>query len=114
MTPEEMQELKAGIEERIEYIKANIESLETTSKPVEPDRALGRLTRTDAMQIQKMQEVSLETARSNLLKLQDGLKKIAEGTYGKCHACKEMIGFERLKALPESVMCIKCAEKYSF
>ncbi|MFC1510733.1 TraR/DksA family transcriptional regulator [Candidatus Omnitrophota bacterium] len=114
MTPEEQIELKIDIEQRIAEIESNITSLETTSKPVAPDQSLGRLTRMDAMQIQKMQEANLETSRSNLLKLQDGLKKIDEGSFGQCYYCKGMIGFERLKALPESNMCIKCAEKYSY
>lgn len=114
MTPEEKKELKEGIEQRIFDIESNMSSLEETSKPVAPDNALGRLTRMDAMQIQKVQKVSLETARSNILKLQDGLKKLDEGTFGQCYYCKGAIGFERLKALPESNMCIKCAEKYSY
>lgn len=114
MTPEEKNELKAAIEARIAEIESNLSSLEETSKPVEPDVSLGRLTRMDAIQIQKMQEANLKTARSNILKLREGLKKLEEGTFGICHYCDEMIGFERLKALPESVMCIRCAEKYGY
>ncbi len=112
MTPKEIAELKASIEQRMADIESNIKSLEETSKPVEPDRAIGRLTRMDAIQIQQMQEANLATARSNILKLQEGLRKIDEGTFGQCQYCKGMIGFERLKALPESNMCINCAEKY--
>ncbi len=112
MTPEQKAELKITIEQRIVDIEVNIKSLEETSKPVAPDNALGRLTRMDAMQIQKMQEANLQTARSNIVKLQEGLSKINEDSFGQCHYCKGMIGFERLKALPESNMCIECAEKY--
>ncbi len=112
MTPEDKAELKSAIEARIAEIKSNLASLEETSKPVEPDVSLGRLTRMDAIQIQKMQEANLKTARSNILKLEEGLKKLDDGTFGICHYCKGTIGIERLKALPESVMCIQCAEKY--
>ena len=112
MTPEEKKELKAAITQRIDEIEVNIKSLEETSKPVAPDRAIGRITRMDAMQQQKMQEANLNTARNNIVKLQEGLRKIEEGSFGECHYCKGMIGFERLKALPESNMCIGCAEKY--
>lgn len=112
MTPEEKQELKAGMLQRIADIELNIKHLEATSKPVAPDNALGRLTRMDAMQMQKMGEENLKVARSNILKLQENLKKIDEGTYGTCYYCQGMIGFHRLKALPESHMCIACAEKH--
>jgi len=112
MTPEQRKELKAQVVKRIADIELSIKSLEKTSKPIEPDRAIGRLTRMDAIQIQQMQEANLNTARNNISKLNESLKQIDEDKFGHCHYCQEMIGFERLKALPESNMCIKCAEKH--
>lgn len=112
MTPEEKEELKVGIVARIADIQANMKSLKETAKPVAPDNAIGRLTRMDAMQIQKMQEVNLKTALNNIEKLKESLTKIDEDSFGQCPYCKQMIGFERLKALPESNMCIECAERY--
>lgn len=112
MTNQEKEELKESIQARIKEIEASIESLETTSKPVEPDRAIGRITRMDAIQIQQMQETQLKVARANILTLNESLEKIEAGTFGQCRACKNLIGFERLKALPESTICVQCAEKY--
>lgn len=112
MTPAEKEEIKKAIEDRIREIEGSLQSLEDTAKPVEPDVSLGRLTRMDAMQIQQMQEANLEVARANIARLQESLKHIADDNFGQCRYCKGMIGFERLKALPESNMCIQCAEKY--
>lgn len=114
MTPEEKKALRDSILARIKEIQASLASLEETAKPVEPDVAIGRLTRMDAMQQQKMQEENFKIAKSNILKLQDGLEKLEGDTFGQCHYCKQTIGFERLKALPESYMCIQCAEKYGY
>lgn len=36
-------------------------------------------------------------------------QKLAEGTYGLCDRCKKPISPERLKARPESVLCVRCA-----
>ena len=113
MTADEKKEIKLSIQERINEIESSLASLEETAKPVAPDNALGRLTRMDAMQIQKMQEANLATARSNVQKLHEQLEKIDTETFGQCQYCTQMIGFERLKALPESNMCIDCAEKYT-
>ena len=112
MTPEDRKEIKNSIKERIQELEESIKSLRETSKPVSPDRAIGRVTRMDAIQIQKMQEENLKVAQMNIEKLQESIKKADDDSFGQCHYCKEMIGIERLKALPESSMCIKCAEKY--
>ena len=37
------------------------------------------------------------------------LAKLDDGTYGRCDACGEEIPTGRLRALPESVLCLACA-----
>jgi RNA polymerase-binding transcription factor DksA len=37
-------------------------------------------------------------------------EKIREGTYGLCEACGRPIPAARLRALPEAVLCVPCAE----
>lgn len=39
------------------------------------------------------------------------LQKLDEGTYGICDSCGKPIAAARLKAVPESVLCIDCASK---
>jgi DnaK suppressor protein len=38
------------------------------------------------------------------------LAKIDEGSYGSCDRCGKPIGEGRLKARPDSVLCIECAQ----
>ena len=112
MTPEQKEELKDSIHERIAELEASVEKLKDSSKTVELDGSIGRVTRMDAIQIQRMQEGQLKVTQANILTLKESIQKIDEGTFGKCLYCKKQIGFERLKALPESKTCIECAEKY--
>ncbi len=59
-------------------------------------------------------EFSLELAegeRERLYALDDAIKRIDEGTYGKCDLCGERITKMRLKAMPQAKYCIKCQEK---
>ena len=39
------------------------------------------------------------------------LEKLDEGRYGECDACGNPIPVARLRAAPESVLCIDCARK---
>jgi DnaK suppressor protein len=49
---------------------------------------------------------SLETG---LARTERALAKLDEGTYGICDACGEPIAPARLHAMPDSVLCVKCA-----
>jgi DnaK suppressor protein len=46
--------------------------------------------------------------RKLLAKIDSVLDRINDGTYGMCEACGEPISFERLKARPETTLCIDC------
>lgn len=45
-----------------------------------------------------------------LNKIQKALKKIDEGSFGRCEECEEDISLKRLKARPETTLCIRCKE----
>ena len=53
---------------------------------------------------------SLETG---LARTERALAKLDEGTYGRCDGCGEAIAPERLRAMPESVLCLACASAQS-
>jgi DnaK suppressor protein len=53
----------------------------------------------------------LSTHRETLLKIDEALRKIDEGTYGKCEDCGEDISVERLKVLPFAIYCVDCQER---
>jgi len=48
---------------------------------------------------------------NNLTEIDTALAKIADGSYGFCENCKQMISLERLEIMPEATLCIKCEEK---
>ncbi len=58
--------------------------------------------------------LSLEyTLESALKDVNSALKRIEDGTYGKCKYCGEEIPEPRLKARPVSTSCVKCKEMLS-
>jgi DnaK suppressor protein len=53
----------------------------------------------------------LETHRGSLLKIDEALRKIKEGTYGICEDCSEEISAARLGVMPFAIYCKDCQEK---
>lgn len=53
----------------------------------------------------------LSSHRETLLKIDEALRKLDEGTYGRCEECGEEISEERLKILPFAIYCRDCQEK---
>lgn len=53
----------------------------------------------------------LSTHREMLIKIDEALRKLEDGTYGKCEECGDEISEERLKILPFAIYCRDCQEK---
>lgn len=51
-----------------------------------------------------------ERDRTALYAIERALGKIADGTYGQCEACGEIINARRLQARPFTALCIDCME----
>ena len=51
---------------------------------------------------------SLEISEARIAR---ALAKLANGSYGVCDGCGEAIAPARLRAAPESVLCIECARR---
>jgi RNA polymerase-binding transcription factor DksA len=50
-------------------------------------------------------------ARTEIEMIKQAIARIDKGQYGLCQVCGGLIGKERLKAVPYSNMCIKCASQ---
>lgn len=51
----------------------------------------------------------LASARGALERAQEGLRRVADGTYGRCSSCGKPISPERLAAVPDAERCIDCS-----
>jgi len=49
--------------------------------------------------------------RKLLLKIEEALERIEEGTFGICEKCGEEISEQRLKARPVTTLCIECKKR---
>lgn len=101
--------MKQVILEKIEDTKQEIEQLKELTKPIEPDNAYGRLSRMDAINNKTINDAALREQKSRLQKLQRAQEKLDEGNYGNCVKCGDPIPLGRLKFMPWTTKCVKCA-----
>lgn len=109
MTEEQREEIKSLIEERISETRSEIESLKELTKPVAPDKAIGRLSRMDAINNKTINEAALRENLKKLQKLERALENIGDKEFGKCEKCGEEIVFGRLQFMPWTTRCVNCA-----
>ncbi|WP_229074353.1 TraR/DksA C4-type zinc finger protein [Actinoplanes sp. DH11] len=54
----------------------------------------------------------LAVTRANIEQLTGALRRIAEGSYGRCARCDGAIPPERLEILPHARFCVPCQSKH--
>lgn len=109
LSQEQVEELRQDLLSLREELQKQQAQAVGSTAAVAPDDAIGRLTRMDAMQQQRM---AIEERRRREVRLQQiagALAAVESGDYGQCRRCEEPIGYKRLKAKPESPFCMPCA-----
>ena len=97
------------LQERRDELTALIAQGRRADQPVSPDKAIGRLTRQDALQQQQMSAALVRRYEQELNRVQSALRAIDAGTYGLCQRCGEPIAAARLNAMPYASQCVRCA-----
>ena len=80
---------------------------------VELDQAAqGRLSRIDAIQQQKMAQAQRRRAQLRLERVESVLEAYddPEVDFGCCRTCTDPIAYARLKAQPDALFCVECAQ----
>ena len=95
--------------DEIADVEEKIVELEKSTQPVEPDKAIGRLSRLESMNEKSVHEAALRQARDRLSKLEVAMTRVFDRHFGVCSGCGQPIPVERLLLLPESTRCVNCA-----
>ena len=85
----------------------------------EAERAVDRMTQKEDTFADPADRASWESEASRDLRIRDrerklvekidaALRRIADGTFGECEECGEMISVGRLRARPVTTLCIQC------
>ncbi len=111
MTEKELGQLRKLIISTITELKKSDIYLEDATQPIAPSVALGRLTRMEAIGEKSVNEARHINVKQRLERLGNALKRMDDGSFGSCIRCGNEIPFGRLSAVPESLICVPCAEK---
>lgn len=101
-------ELGRDLEALGRELEDTLEAAREGARPVAVDLPIGRVSRMDAMQQQQMARASLAALELRLRQVSGALALVASGAYGFCRTCEEPIGYRRLKAKPETPLCLAC------
>ncbi len=110
LTDDETEELYADLLALRERLTEELSAPSDREATVDLDQPIGRVSRVDALQQQKMAQAQRNRQRARLGQVAVAVRAYADGEYGDCRACGESIGYSRLKAKPESPVCVACAE----
>ena len=102
-------EIRLRIESEIIKTRKLVEEYKELTKPVEPENAIGRISRMDAIQNKSVTEAALRKTIEKLEKLEYALSKIDETDFGICSNCKKPIPIGRLLIMPQSRTCVTCS-----
>ena len=108
LTTAQREELHADLVALSEELHRALETSEEGARPVELSEPIGRISRMDAIQQQSMTKANRQAAQLRLQQVEAALHRLSQGDYGMCLGCEESVGFGRLKARPEALLCITC------
>jgi len=112
MNKEELQTLQQILETLQDDLENLLDISKDSGNTVTLDQSkVGRLSRMDALQQQAMAQANRVGHSNRLVQVKQALNLMADGDYGYCESCGEVIPVERLLIKPESIYCIDCQSK---
>ena len=106
---EQKDQIRKKIETEIVKTEKNIEDYKEMTKPIEPDNAIGRVSRMDSIVNKGVSELALRKAQEKLAKLKFMLSQLDKDNFGICDKCKNPIPIQRILLRPQSRYCVNCA-----
>lgn len=111
LTGEQVATLERALVADRDELQQLLAAMREGTRPVELDEPIGRLTRMDAIQQQRMTAANRRSHDIRLQQVLQALQAIERGNYGLCRRCEDPIGYRRLQARPESPYCLECQDE---
>ena len=103
--------LKERIKEEIEAAQRSLKKIEDMTQPISPENSIGRISRMDAINNKGVGDAAKRSKQRQLTKLQKALELVDKPQFGTCTHCGNGIQVKRLLYMPESDMCVRCADR---
>ncbi len=103
-----MEDLKQRLNRELDALEEQITTLRDALK-VQPDYGMGEGD--PAITQWEFDQAMLERQEAHAEKLRQALERLEDGTYGMCEQCGRPIHPDRLAVLPDTTLCMACAQK---
>jgi DnaK suppressor protein len=105
MKKSDIEKLKGMLEQQLRVLQADAGNLHAVSNSA----ALADVNDQATLESERSFELRIKDRERKLIgKVQDALRKMADGSYGICESCGEPISVKRLQARPVTTYCINC------
>ena len=108
MDDSQIEALKVKVQSMLRELEAELHASAGDEAVVTLDASIGRLSRMDAMQQQKMAMANRQNIQIRQHQVRAALVAIEDGEYGECRKCGDEIGYPRLSVRPEAPFCVTC------
>jgi RNA polymerase-binding protein DksA len=116
LTREQLNELRARLQERQDVLRGVIDEEVVHSDREDYEALLGRVRdAADSALVDLVADLNIAALNRELEEfsdIQDALQRISQGTYGDCIDCGGEIQHARLKAYPTAKRCLRCQRHY--
>ena len=106
-----LNEIRHELETRLLHARERLDAL---ASPPERGTAQGfgkRVGDGTTEAVRRLTDIGVGNSMERVMaRTERALTKLDDGTYGLCDVCDERIPPGRLQALPESVLCLRCAK----
>lgn len=115
--PINLEQQRKKLESEKQHLEQQLEDLKASASSAEEKRESTPFGKRDegANEAQDLERrLTLEKrVKNQQVAIERALKKIEEGSYGKCDGCGKKIDPARLEALPQAALCMECKTKLS-
>lgn len=98
-----LEERRAEIQEKLRVIREEVPSYQDEVRDAEEQSV------TDFAR--EMDFALMEMKAQTLIRIDEALLRVDQGTYGKCDECGQDIAQARLQAVPFALLCLECQER---
>ncbi len=109
MNPKEIKELKETLTKRREDMFNRISALEGELRTLETMKEPELEEQAQDIKLARIMALIDDNEKRQIEEIDWALRKIATGVYGACESCNKEISYKRLKAVPATRLCKRCA-----
>jgi DnaK suppressor protein len=103
-------EIRNKIEAEILKTESKVAEYREQTRPIEPENAIGRISRMDAINNKSVIEAALRKAVEKLDNLNLALSKVDDDDFGLCVRCHKPIPLGRILVMPQARSCVACSQ----